>query len=213
MQETFQDVKQDEILFQAMQVGRYTHIYSAVVLVPFDGLESGTLPSLSSRKRAAVLQIEEDAEFHITHVSAGVMAPTGVLNPFRRDSISAFFPAAAVLNSRADRGVVFRIRDGKEDRKLSLGQTRISGPNIMTPASPNFSAYWGAEGYMPLEAVFPPAYGFEFLAPIPWEYHLARNGRLVLDLLNRDGGDDETPGDDPGFHRVAFAFLGQRYDV
>lgn len=210
----YEDTLEDAVHFRGMQVGRYTHAYTAMVLVPVDGNTiAAALPSPSSRARRATLQIEETSEFHITHISASVLAPVSAPNTGRRDTLFPLFAMAGVTSERSDRGVVFRILDGKDHKHLTLGQTRTSGPNVMAPASPSLSAYWAAEGYIPLEAVFPPCYGTLFQAPVPWEYHIERNGRLLIDLLNRDLLETETPGDRAGFHRVSLLFLGQHYDA
>lgn len=216
MQEVYDDIAEDERHFRAMQTGRYAHVYSVTLRVPNDRSLAQSGVSGASLKRSAVLQIEEDAEFHITHMAAAVMAPVGDGSEVRDPALTPVFAMAGVDTGRSDRGLAFRISETGSGRLLVLGQTNTIGPSVLVPSADSQSWWWAKEGYLALESVFPPAYGFEFLCPVPFEFHLEKNKRLVVDFINRDS--DIEAGDPPifaglGGHRVTFAFLGQRYDT
>lgn len=218
MQETFADTAQDEAQFRAMQIGRYTHAYSITLRVPNDhdvGIQVGG-ESSSAMLKSAILQIEEDAEFHITHMTAAVMAPVAAGSEVRDASMTPLFPMAGVTTGRSDRGLAFRISEPGSGRRLVRGITTSIGPNVMAPTPTNQNSWWASQGFLALESVFPPAYGFEFSAPVAFEYHLERNKRLLVEFLNRDsdvGAIDPVGNIGLGGHRVTFAFLGQRYDT
>ena len=214
--EVYDDAQEDMRHFRAMQVGRYSHVYSITLRVPNDRSLVETGVSAASLRRSAVLQNEEDAEFHITHMSACVMAPVGADSQVRDPAMVPAFAMAGVDTGRSDRGLAFRISEAGSGCLLTLGQTNKIGPSVLVPTADNQNWWWAKEGYLSLESVFPPAYGFEFLQPVAFEYHLEKNRRLVIDFINRDG---DVEGSDPprfagqGGHRVTFAFLGQRYDA
>lgn len=212
MQDTYADVAEDEAHFRGMQVGRYTHLYSVTLRVPNDRAISQTAVSAASLRRSAVLQIEEDAEFHITHISAAVMAPVAAGSEVRDSTLTPALPMAGVSTGRSDRGLAFRIIEPATGRRLTVGQTLRIGPNIIGPTANFQNGNWASEGYVPLEALFPPSYAFELAAPIAFEYLLERNARLVVDFLNRDSDMVAGVAQGNGGHRVTFAFLGQRYD-
>ena len=211
MREVYDDIAEDEAHFRATQIGRYSHLYSVTLRVPNDrGIAANTI-SAASLKRTATLQIEEDAEFHITHMTASVVGPVGANSDVRSFSFNNTLPMAGVTAGRADRGIVFRITEAGSGRLLTRGHTHMRGPNVMGPNANYQNGWWGPQGYLALESVFPPAYGFELAAPVAFEYHLERNKRLVIDLANRDSDIIDGAGD--GGHVVTFAFLGQRYDA
>lgn len=196
-----------------MQTGRYTHVYSVTLRVPNDRSVSQTAISAASLKRTAILAIEEDAEFAITHMACAVMAPVAASSEVRSTSMTPVFPMAGVTTGRSDRGLAFRMSEMGSSRMLVNGQTIVQGPNQMAPNANSQSWWWAREGYLAVESVFPPAYGFEFSAPIPFDFYLRRNKKLQIDFINRDSDIGAGPvytGD--GGHVVTFAFLGQRYD-
>jgi hypothetical protein len=216
MQDTYADTTQDEAHFRSMQVGRYTHAYSITLRVPNDRSLVQAFVSGTSLLRSAVLQIEEDAEFHITHMSAAVMAPVGDASEVRDPTLVPVLPMAGVDTGRSDRGLAFRITETGSGRRLTRGHSTMIGPNVMAPTANSQNWWWAQQGFLALESVFPPAYGFEFAAPVAFEYHLERNKRLLVEFINRDS---DIQGNDPpyfagfGGHRVTFCFLGQRYDT
>ncbi len=214
MQTTFRDIGEDAHHFRAMQVGRYTHAYSITLRVPNDRSVSQSAVSPASLKRTAILAIEEDAEFHITHMSCGVMAPVAAESEVRSTTMTPAMPMAGVTTGRSDRGLAFRMSEMGGARLLGLGQTIVQGPNQMAPNANSQSWWWAREGYLAVESVFPPSYGFEFSAPIAFDYHLARNKKLMIEFINRDSDIGAGPvftGN--GGHVITFAFLGQRYDA
>lgn len=218
MQDTYDDIAQDEAQFRSMQIGRYTHAYSITLRVPNDRSALITFGGTvnANLRRSAVLQIEEDSEFHITHMTCAVMAPVGENSEARSSTMLPLFPAAGVDTGRSDRGVAFRITESGSGRALTLGQTLTQGPNQVGPTTTNQNGWWAKQGYLALESVFPPSYGFEFCAPVAFEYYLERQKRLVVDFVNRDsdvGLVDPIGNLGLGGHRVTFAFLGQRYDA
>ncbi len=218
MRDTYADTAQDEVHFRSMQVGRYTHAYSITLRVPNDRDATITFGGTvnANLRRSAVLQIEEDGEFHITHMTAAVMAPVGDGSEVRDSAMLPLFPMAGVTTGRSDRGLAFRITETGSGRALVLGRTLTQGPNQVGPTTANQNGWWAKEGYLALEAVFPPSYGFEFAAPVAFDYYLERQKRLVVDFINRDsdvGLIDPIGNLGLGGHRVTFAFLGQRYDA
>lgn len=212
--ETFRDICEEERHFRAMQMGRYSHAYSITLRVPNDRRAAATAVSAASLRRSAILAIEEDAEFHITHISASVMAPVGENSNVRDVNMQPTMPMAGVTTGRSDRGLAFRISEVGSGRLLTGGQTRTIGPNQMGPAANTQNWWWAREGYLALESVFPPSYAFEMLAPVPFEFFLQRTRRLQVDFINRDSDyAEEEPGAGLGGHYVTFVFLGQRYDA
>lgn len=208
----YRDIAEEERFFRAVQVGRYAHVYSITLRVRNDGDDSSFSPA--SRLRSAILQIEEDSEFHITHISAAVMAPTGTgISEVRDVNVTPTFAMAGVDSGRSDRGVAIRISEVGSGRFACMGQTRLIGPaaQLQGPTTANPAGWWAEQGYIPLEAMFPPAYSFEFAAPVPFEFYLARSKRLLVEMINRDS-DNEDPVGQSG-HRVTLSFIGNRYNA
>lgn len=212
--QTFRDIGEEARYFRSVQVGRYTHAYSITLRVPNDRSVSQSAVSPASLKRTAILAIEEDAEFAITHMACAVMAPVAADSEVRSTVMQPALPMAGVTTGRSDRGLAFRMSEMGSSIMLGLGQTIVQGPNQMSPNADSQSWWWAREGYLAVESVFPPSYGFEFSAPIAFEYYLRRNKKLQVEFINRDSDIGAGPvftGD--GGHVVTFAFLGQRYDA
>lgn len=212
--QTFRDIGEEAYHFRSMQVGRYTHAYSITLRVPHDRSTSQTAVSPAALKRSAILAIEEDADFHITHMTCAVMAPVAAASDVRDALMTTKMQMAGVDSGRSDRGLAFRMSEMGGSRMLGKGQTIVQGPNQMAFNADTQSWWWAREGYLAVESVFPPSYGFEFSQPVAFDYHLVRNRKILVEFINRDSDYEiAAPFLGNGGHVVTFAFLGQRYDA
>lgn len=182
MEDVFNDIALEEIHFRRMQVSRYAHLYSATFNVP---AAVGGVGSLLE----AIFQVEEDADFYVTHICGCAQAPMNAAGT-RNTGLAATYLAAGVSTGRSDRGLRFRLFDPGNGRTL---QKIIV--NARTATQP--------QDFIPFETVFPPGYSFEFAGGVAWEYYLERGRRLKLEMQNVDNG----------IHRVTFGFMGKRYAV
>lgn len=182
---TFRDTTEQERFFQRSQIDRYTHLYHATFLVPYFIPGSVELPTL----RSAILQVEEDSDFHITHM-IGAVQDTAAWTEVNEPT----FAMAGVTGSRADRGLDLKIHDPGSGRTL----TKASNSRNIT-----------LEGeYIPFVAMFAPGYAFNYREPIPFDYFIERKRRLILDVRLRQTANEEVA-DLPSV-RVTFGFLGHR---
>jgi|SRR5690606_9191233 len=185
---TFRNVEDQERFFRRTQVDRYTHLYSATFLVPYAA--STALPVI----RNAVMQVEEDADFHATHIVGAVIDPVDVSTLVRTSALTPTFQMAGTSTGRADRGLDFQVTDNGNGRNLFNAQ---NSNNITLLGD-----------FIPFAAVFAPGYSFTYREPIPFDYFIARKRRLTLTVRNRATNGEETPGDFAA--RVTFGFLGHR---
>lgn len=202
---TFRDVTEESLFFRHEQITKYTHVYSITLTVPMPTV-SGQVVNIEP-----ILQIMEDADFHITHMTGSVMDPS-LENGQRYVSGSSsdmvlIFPMAGSPN-RGDRGIWFKFENPKINRPLQLG---IPTNDALTRAAQFLSPY--DHTMVEFGSVFMPGYGDTWGKPIKFDYTLMKNERLKILLQNRQfvgqlSGDPEIP----AYSRVSMAFIGHRYE-
>jgi hypothetical protein len=206
--QTFADLADEIPHFKRVQDYRYSHVYSITLTVP-DKAPSDTVPI----ERLAILGIEEDAAFFITHIVGSVIAPVDLTTalPSRFEVQNPAFPMAgaadpaggigAPTTSRYDRGIDFGIIDTATGKSL----TRAS---LFSPQCQAFG------DWIPFNALLTPGYSFSFASPVPWEFFLERQKYLQFKVRNRGASDDggDPPASSGAGALVTFAFLGQRMD-
>ena len=197
MEPIFADIEDEIRYFSHAQAGKYSHIYSATFLT-----RVGTVAN-QYMQDTAILLIENDADFHVTHIAGSVVGPAGSSNR-REVAQDVEFLAAGVSLGRSDRGIGFKIREGSTGRNLTQAFRLGGDANIA-----NGNLTYAKDDFIPFENVFAPGYGFELRAPVPFKYDLKRGERLILTVQQRDN--NQADPEVAVIHRVSFAFLGTRY--
>lgn len=199
---TFRDIAEESLFFRRQQITKYTHIYSITLQIACP-TTPGQVVNLEP-----ILQVMEDADFHITHMSGSVTDP--VLSNGQRkvtgfgSDLGLIFPMAGSPN-RGERGIWFQFQDPKVNRPLQLA---IPTNNSVVKAAQFLSPY--SQTMIEFNSVFTPGYGYSWGKPIKFDYTLMRNERLKILLQNRQYGaaeDSETY-----YSRVSMAFIGHRYE-
>lgn len=202
--QTFRDISEEALFFRRQQITKYTHAYSITLNVPCPTV-SGQVVNLEP-----ILQIMEDADFHITHMTGSVTDPvlsTGVRYVTTHSSdLVMLFPLAGSPN-RGERGIWFKFENPKINRPLQAGLPNL---DAVTRASQYLSPFDNT--MVEFGSVFGPGYGHSWGKPIKFDYTLMRNERLKVLIQNRQfvqGDGDPSP---PIFSRVSMAFIGHRYE-
>jgi len=192
--QTFADLGEEIPHFKRVQDFSYAHVYSVSLAIINNA--AGVMTIAGATLRDAILGIEEDAMFHITHIMGSVIAPCQMTTifPNREDGDPQAFNMAGCSSGRTDRGIDFRITD------LGTGKD-LTKASVFSPQAQPFG------DFIPFEALFPPGYGFTFFQPVPFEYFLEKGRYLRLQVRNRNTQID-AEGGQGAF--VTFAFLGQR---
>lgn len=192
--QTFADLTDEIPHFKRVQDFSYMHVYSVSLFIPDNTNNSDAIADAILRE--AILGIEEDATFYITHISGAVIAPATPANPPARFNGNVpLYPMAGCSSGRCDRGIDFRITD------LATGRD-------LTKASVSSRQALPFGDFIPFEALFTPGYSFNFFNPVPFEYFMERGRYLRLQIRNRNSSSDEDPPANGAF--VNFAFLGNR---
>ncbi len=200
---TFRDIEQEVLYFKSTQLTKYSHIYSITLPIPIPQV-AGTIQLLEP-----VMQIMEDADFHITHLSGSVTSPTDI-NGVRRIDASSDMNigfAMAGSNNRSDRGVSFKITEPETNRRLDTGRVTTNQADLAAQAT-----YAWMHGYVNFSDVFTPGYGSEFGRPVPFKYYIPRSKRLKVSLQCFDLNTGNNVGD-VLYQWVSMAFIGNRYAV
>lgn len=200
--QTFRDAGEEALFFRRQQITKYTHVYSISLQIACPTV-AGQVVNLEP-----ILQIMEDADFHVTHLSGSVTDPTDVngtryLTTHSSDLV-LLFPLAGSPN-RGERGVWFKFEDPKINRPLQLG---LPNNDAVTKAAQYLSPYDNT--MIDFGSVFTPGYGHSWGKPVRFDYTLMRNERLKILLQNRQKGTSED-----GrvlYTRVSMAFIGHRYE-
>lgn len=197
--QTFRDIGEEAYYFRETQLTKYTHIYSIALQVAMPS--SGTSTSLIVEP---ILQVMEDADFHITHVTGSCGSPvdsTGKRVVSGSDMVIKFGMAGSP--NRSDRGISFKIINTKKNLPLTEAQGTKNFVNLATmvlsPVDHTFIEFG---------TVFTPGYGYDFGRPMPFEYTLQRGERFKIPIQCVD-----FKSSTPLFHRVSMAFIGNRYDT
>ena len=201
--QTFRTMTEEALFFRRQQITKYTHLYSITLQIACP-TTYGQVVNLEP-----VLQIMEDADFHITHMTGSVMDPSTVdgtryVTGYGSD-MALLFPMAGSPN-RGDRGIWFKFENPKVNRPLQLG---IPNNDAVTKAAQYLSPYDNT--LIDFCSVFMPGYGGEWGRPIPFDYTLMRNERLKVVLQNRQSValiENEVA----AYSRVSMAFIGHRYE-
>lgn len=194
---TFRDITEEALYFRRTQISKYTHVYSITLQVPnaIVGNDAITLEP--------ILQIMEDADFHVTHMSGSVSGPTDI-NGKRISTATDFglvFPMAGTT-SRGDRGIFFKFLDVEANRILQVGRP---AENAVIKAA-QLTSPWD-QTLLAFNDVFTPGYGFAWGKPIKFDYTLTKSTRLKIILQNRQ----RAAGLGQAYARVSMAFIGHRY--
>ncbi len=194
--QTFRDVGEESLHFRHQQLTKYTHAYSITFNMPMaDGVNAPMFME-------TILQVMEDADFHITHVSGCASGPVDVYGVPIIDLGSALgilFPMAGNTN-RSDRGMSFKLMDPKFNTRLTEGQITRNAVNLAAQATAV------DHSYINFGDVFGPGYDFIWGRPTPFKYTLERSSRLkvMFQCVDGDGGAQY-------YQRVSMAFIGNRY--
>lgn len=107
----------------------------------------------------ALLQIEDDAHFQVTHITISALGPTDE-NGVRQNASASDFDLAGTSTGYADRGLAIQLSE--------------SGGRKFT------------SGFVPIELMGAPGYGLQYANPYPFKHLLKRNTTLSIDIRNRD---------------------------
>lgn len=195
--QTFRDIAEEALFFRRTQISKYTHIYSITLQM---ATASGVGESVALEP---ILQIMEDADFHITHLTGSVTDLTDVDGRRRvaETDFAMVFPMAGT-QQRGERGIYFKFQDVETNRDLQV--CRPSNNAVISAAQ--FLSPWD-QTFMSFNDVFMPGYGYNWGKPVKFEYTLMRNSRLKVLLRNRQ----RVPGIGGTYSRVSMAFIGNRY--
>ena len=198
---TFRDMGEEALFFRRQQITKYTHVYSITLQVQ-NSYTTGEVINVEP-----ILQVMEDADFHITHMTGSVTDPVNA-NGDRYiqaagSDIGLLFPMAGSPN-RGDRGIWFKFLDPKINRNLQLAMPAansvIEAAQYLTPFDHTMVEFG---------SVFAPGYGHAWGKPIKFDYTLLRNERLKILIQNRQHNPDE---EGTFYSRVSMAFIGHRYE-
>lgn len=215
MPQTFRNIEQESLFFRQTQLTKYTHLYSITFQIPMAIAGTGagaTYQDITPNNQLAIMQIMEDAAFHITHISGSVTSPVDVngvrLNAPTPTSSGATaaalgFPMAGTTN-RSDRGLRVSMIQSSANQRLTLGEiTRNQHDLIEQTIDGNRRNYT----LLDVGSLITPGYGYEWGKPVPFHFFLDRGKRLNLNFQNWDTSTTES-----SYHRVSFAFIGNRYE-
>lgn len=195
--QTYRDVGEESLHFRRQQLTRYTHAYSITFTMPM--ARAANTPTFLETQ----MQVMEDADFHITHITGCAVSPVdsnGVRVVDRSSAKSLFFPAAGDAN-RSDRGMSFKIIDPKSNARLSSGQQT---PDQIQRAA---QAVAVDHSYLNFGDVFGPGYDYQFGAPVPFKYFLDRGARFKVLFQCVDGKASALL-----YQRISMCFIGNRYE-
>ncbi len=201
--QTFRDMTEEALFFRRQQITKYTHVYSVTLQIACPTV-SGQVVNLEP-----ILQIMEDADFHITHMTGSVTDPT--TSTGRRyttgsgSDLGLLFPLAGSPN-RGERGIWFKFENPKINRPLQLGLPNL---DAVTRAAQYLVPYDNT--MVPFDTVFTPGYGHSWGKPIKFDYTLMKNERLKILLQNRQVM-ASLEGEVAAYSRVSMAFIGHRYE-
>lgn len=201
---TFRDVGEEALFFRRQQITKYTHVYSITLQVQnsYTNTADGDYINVEP-----ILQIMEDADFHITHMTGSVTDPCNSDGTryvtSTSSAIGLIFPMAGSEN-RGDRGIWFKFLDPKINRNLQLG---IPANNSVIQAAQYLTGF--DHTMIEFNSVFGPGYGHSWGKPIKFDYTLLRNERLKILIQNRQRNPDE---EGTTYSRVSMAFIGHRYE-
>jgi len=200
---TFRDISEEALHFRRTQITKYTHVYS----VTFQMLLSEVVNVPT--KAEAVLNIMEDSDFHITHLSGSVVdtvTSNGIPSTDPSNSgLGLLFPVANA-NNRGERGVFFKIMDPEVNRPLTSAVGAQTAPSIAAQYLETFN-----QTFLSFNNTFTPGYGFNYGKPLPFDYCLTKGMRLKILFENRQAVLGYYP-DTDYYSRISMAFIGQRYD-
>ncbi len=199
---TFRDVGEEALFFRRQQITKYTHVYSISLQVKMP-LVSGQVVNVEP-----VLQIMEDADFHITHMTGSVTDPANLDGSRYRDNgsdLALLFPMVGNPN-RGSRGIWFKFEDPKANRPL---QHAIRTNNAVVKAAQYLSPY--DQSMVEFGSVFSPGYGYDYGKPTRFDYTLMRSERLKILIQNRQFMGAPVTG--TACSRVSIAFIGHRYET
>ena len=141
-------VQNEAAYFRRVQVNKYGFLYALNVPVA----NNGTL--------AAVLTIEEDADFLVEKFTGSAYGPTDV-NGIRQLASATDFDLAGTAAGYADRGLTVKMTDSGSGRVLS-------------------------NGYVPVETILTPGYGISLFTPFNFKYWIRKSSKILFDFRNRD---------------------------
>lgn len=194
---TFTDPSSEAQYFRRRQVTAYTHEYSITLLLPI--LAAG-VPVSSA---LATLQIMEDADFEITHLTGSATSPVNAdgtrLIQATSDQLLTF--AMAGSPNRSERGTRFAISEPETNRPLTRGRGTQDSVALAAQGLTTQQHY----SYLSFNDVFMPGFDFVWGRPIPFHYVLPKNKRLQVQFQCTEQGPYN------GYQRVSMAFIGQRY--
>ena len=201
-------MSEEALFFRRTQVTKYTHVYS-ITLQMLSRFTVGGIPSPIVNVEP-ILQIMEDADFHITHMTGSVSDPVDasgirVANPTGSDYLMTF-PMAGSPN-RGGRGIFFKFLDPELNRPLQVGQP---SNDAVIKAAQFLSVY--DQTMLDFTNVFSVGYGMSWGKPIKFDYTLMKNKRLKILLQNRQAASIEST-EVQTYVRVSMAFIGHRYEV
>lgn len=192
---TFRNIGEEALYFRRTQISKYTHVYSITLQMPL-------APFADNTALEPVLQIMEDADFHITHLTGSVTDTTDVngKRSVAATDYSLTFPMPG-SQQRGERGIYFKLQDVETNRDLVVCRP---SDNAVIKAAQFLSPY--DQTFMSFNDVFMPGYGYFWGKPVKFDYTLTRNSRLKILLRNRQRS---TVGG--LYSRVSMAFIGNRY--
>ncbi len=205
MDPVFRNVEDESLYFRHTQVTKYTHIYSISLQMQMS--TSANVPLYLE----PVMQIMEDADFHITHVSGSVTSPTDVNGGRAIDASSPLtlaFPMAG-SNNRNDRGILFKFIEPKTNRRLTEGRVTTNSTDLAALVAAGSQI---DRTFLGFSDVFSPGYGNRLGRLMPFEYYLGRSERLKVRLQITGQAGQGNLSYVP-YDRISIAFIGHRYAV
>lgn len=206
--QTFRDIGEEALFFRRTQITKYTHVYSISFLM---------LNPEAAHKvvvKEAILEIMEDADFHITHLTGSCDGPMNadgtrfiISNTETVDPFPSSWPAVGAGTNnvmRFERGIYFRFFDPEVNRDLMLGIPTKNAVDLRA-----MEALQSDFNYQRLDfnSVFTPGFGYGWGRPVLFDYTLMKKKRLKITIENRSN----TPNDGIEYTRVSMAFVGHRY--
>ncbi len=195
---TFADPSSEAHHFRRRQISAYTHEYSITLLLPILARAFPVSTAL------ATLQVENDADFQVTHLTGTVPSPVNAdgsrLIQSTSDQLLTFGMAGSP--NRSDHGVVFKISEPETGRALTIARKT---QNTVDLVAADALSPWDRT-FINMRDVFGPGYGFQWGHPLPFKLVIPRSKRIQVLFQGVEQGPYN------GYQRVSMCFVGQRYD-
>jgi len=174
---------------------------------------TGRVPVPNGGRARIVFVPDEDGDFDIRGLTATVVAPSNIqgVRIYEGSGYTSFplalgkTPISPMASSYAERGLICKIYDGKNDLMLSDPE-----PDATLSQNP-------LNHLVDVKNLFQPAYRLGgFQQPIPFRYYLPRENKLVFEFQNLDtakGSDDNFETTFLQYHTVTIVLSGRKIDM